>query len=314
MSLVFSIPGKTFIAGEYLALHGGPTLLLASEPRFELHVNPGQGRSSTIHPQSPAGKLITEQLHYFSQFDLEFVDPHQGRGGFGASTAQFLGVYALLMWGPSVFHEPQQFLDYRHLLETYYKVAWNSQGHRPSGADLIGQLQGSLTFFDKGQGQIAVKSWPFEDLEFFVVHTGNKVATHTHLQSLGDFPEQGLLNDFTHLRQAFDVADSELFVQAINGYAQTLRGLNFTCEPTLKLLSSVKALSGVLAVKGCGALGADVIFVVCQKGQSEALLNFLRQQNLAVTATVQDISAGLQMQVKQEFPIQQRESLATCNP
>jgi len=308
LSLVFSIPGKTFIAGEYLALHGGPALLLASQPRFELEVSQGTGKNQSIHPQSPAGKLITEQLHYFSQFDLNFVDPHQGRGGFGASTAQFLAVYALLMWGNSVFHEPQQFLDYRHLLETYYKAAWNGQGLRPSGADLIGQLQGSLTFFDKGQGQISVKSWPFEDLEFFVIHTGNKVATHTHLQNLEHFPEEHLLKDFSLIRQAFEAADSGLFVNAINDYALTLKTLNFTCEETLKLLASVKSLNGVLAAKGCGALGADVIFVVCQKGQSVSLLHFLQQQKLEVTATGQDITLGLQMQVKNEFHIQQRES------
>src|SRR4051794_4338735 len=108
MSLVFSVPGKTFLAGEYLALSGGPSLVFASEPRFELSVTSGAGKAEGIHADSPAGLFIKKNQDYFKNFDLVFHDPYQGKGGFGASTAQFLGAYAMNAWRDSVHHEPQQ--------------------------------------------------------------------------------------------------------------------------------------------------------------------------------------------------------------
>ena len=35
---LLSAPGKTFLVGEYVALAGGPSIVLATEPRFELRV------------------------------------------------------------------------------------------------------------------------------------------------------------------------------------------------------------------------------------------------------------------------------------
>ncbi len=103
MSMVFSIPGKTFLAGEYLALYEGPTLVFLSQPYFELSVNKGHGETAGIHKESPAGLFIRKHQEYFANFDLKFIDPYSGRGGFGASTAQFLGCYALWLFKESPF-------------------------------------------------------------------------------------------------------------------------------------------------------------------------------------------------------------------
>nr|WP_295906103.1 hypothetical protein [uncultured Bdellovibrio sp.] len=262
MSLVYSIPGKTFLAGEYLALHGGPALVFLSQPCFELEVTKGAGSKGTIHKESPAGRFMQKHEDYFLQFDLNFKDAYAGRGGFGASTAQFLGVYALCLHKEAHHQDMEKILDFKHLLEAYYEVAWDGVGRRPSGADLVGQLKGALTFFDKRQGLISVKSWPFEDLEFFLIHTGNKVATHEHLKKLADFDSSSLEKSFTLIRDAFDKRQSELFVDGVNSYAAALKDLGFTCDETLELLEKLKVLKGVKAVKGCGALGADVVLAV----------------------------------------------------
>ncbi|NUN07514.1 MAG: hypothetical protein HUU57_17355 [Bdellovibrio sp.] len=295
MSLVFSIPGKTFLAGEYLALQGGPTLVFLSHPLFEMEATKGTGQLLGIHPDSPAGLLIQKHSEYFRQFDLRFQDAYAGRGGFGASTAQFLAVYALWLYKEAHHQDMEKLLDFKHLLDTYYECAWNGQGQRPSGADLVGQLKGALTFFEKRQGLISVKSWPFADLEFSIVHTGHKVATHEHLKKLPGFEASSLEKAFMVIREAFEKHDSELFVQGIRSYQIVLQDLGFTCPETLALLEKINKVPAVLAAKGCGALGADVVLVVTKKDHSADLKEFCTQENLSILSSSEKISVGLQI-------------------
>ncbi|MGE0633718.1 MAG: hypothetical protein AB7O96_14990, partial [Pseudobdellovibrionaceae bacterium] len=136
MSLKLSIPGKTFLVGEYLALSGGAALIVCTEPRFKMKVKlKGSEANSSglvgIHPQSPAGKFYSENQDVFSSFSLEFTDPYEGRGGFGASTAQFAMLYALNTWKDTILLEPERQLDLRELLEDYKKQAWSGEGLPP---------------------------------------------------------------------------------------------------------------------------------------------------------------------------------------
>ncbi|MGZ3768479.1 MAG: hypothetical protein ACXVCP_07385 [Bdellovibrio sp.] len=296
MSLVFSIPGKTFLAGEYLALHEGPTLVFLSQPCFQLKVEKGEGKTEGIHSESPAGLFIKKYQEYFKQYDLQFIDTYQGRGGFGASTAQFLGSYALWMQKEVHQQDMEKLFDFKHLLDAYYEVAWNGQGLRPSGADLVGQVKGSLTFFEKRQGSINLKNWPFAELEFHLIHTGNKVATHEHLKNLQQFDSSGLEKSFAYIRESFEQKQSDLFIQGINSYADSLKELNFTCEPTLNLLKKLKLIPGVKAAKGCGALGADVVLVVTEKDRAQDLNNYCDSQGLATMTSSMQIASGLQVQ------------------
>lgn len=297
MSLVLSVPGKTFLAGEYLALSGGPTLVFASHPRFQLSVQNGSGKTSGLHPDSPAGKYIQKYAHYFSKFDLEFQEAYSGRGGFGASTAQFLSVYALNTWRDSAWLEPQQLFDFKNLLDAYFEVAWNGEGQRPSGADLIGQLRGALTLFEKSLGRVAQLSWPFADLDFVLVHTGNKVATHEHLKELKSFDASLLALAFDEIRWGLEQADSRKFLQGIQSYAESLQKLDFVCAPTLSLLQDLIRIPGVQAAKGCGALGADVVLVVFASGQDQQLKKYLQEKGLSLVIERSQMSTGLEVQV-----------------
>lgn len=292
MSLTYTIPGKTFLAGEYLALQEGPTLVFNSQPCFELKVKTGSGQLHNIHLDSPAGVFVSKHSDFFGNYDLQFQDPYGGRGGLGASTAQFLGAYAFFKsreQGATALTN----ISVPTLLQAYYEVAWSGEGPRPSGADLVGQLHGGLTVFDKSQNQTEVISWPFEDLNFFLVHTGNKVATHEHLKNLQEFSVENLRGAFAILIQALQEKNSDGFVQGINAYGQALRELNLTCQPTLDLLREVRMHPGVLAVKGCGALGADIILVVFRASASLALVNFFNTKNLSIVSSNKDLSSGL---------------------
>ncbi len=296
-SLQFSIPGKTFIAGEYLALQEGPSLVFLSQPCFKIGFQKGTGQHS-FHAESPAGQFIQRHADLFSKIDIDFQDPYQGRGGFGASTAQFLACYAFSLIQEVPHQDMQKLFDIKHLLETYYKVAWKGEGQRPSGADLIGQLKGALTFFEKRRGMIAVTGWPFSGLEFYVLHTGNKVATHEHLKGLKEFDASELEKAMALIRKSFEAHSEDMFVEGISEYAKALEKLNFTCDLSRSLLSDIRGLDGVLTAKACGALGADVLIVVTKTNEAQAFKSYCQTKGLAVVASNQDLASGLQMHVK----------------
>ncbi|WP_413578389.1 hypothetical protein ACLVWU_07600 [Bdellovibrio sp. HCB290] len=298
MALKCTIPGKTFLVGEYLALHGGPTLCVLTKPCFEVTESKGSGSLGSIHPDSPAGKFIQDHSEYFKNIDLKFEDPYKV-GGFGASTAQFLGVYAFWMHRESHLVGMEAQFDFKHLLSVYQKYAWNGEGAPPSGADLIAQMKGSLTFFEKRKGLLSVNAWPFQDLEFFLIHTGNKVATHEHLKTLKDFDSSALEKAAYRVQESFASVNSEELIAGVQDYAQALQNLGFTCEPTLKLLAGIRSQPFVKAAKGCGALGADVLFVVTEKNQSENIEKYCQSVNVKVIASHRTISAGLHISEKE---------------
>lgn len=299
LSLTISIPGKTFLAGEYLALKGGPTLVFLSQPCFEMEISKGsvsgEAGSGGIHPDSPAGLFIRKYPVDFADVVLNFRDAYQGRGGFGASTAQFLAVYAFRAYQKNPHADISQDLDLKDLLQNYYECAWSGVGHRPSGADLIGQYKGHLTFYEKKRDVVLTNNWPFQNIEFFLLHTGNKLATHEHLKNLSDFNESSLESAFAYFQRAFDRQDSDLFVQGVSEYSKALRDMNFTCSETSVLLSEICKLSGVRAAKGCGALGADVVMVVVNKHSVKSLEQYCDQRGLSLLTSSNNISSGLQV-------------------
>lgn len=288
-SLVLSVPGKSFLAGEYLALKGGPCLIFASKPHFELYAQKGSGHVEGIHPESPAGKFLRDHQDFFSRHDLNFVDPHQGRGGWGASTAQFLTVFVLNEWRESCELETLKSLSISRLLESYWKYAWGGTGLRPSGADLVAQYKGSLSLFEKRTGLVAVYGWTFSDIDFALIPTHHKLPTHEHLKTLQDFDESGLEKALAILRGALQAGRSDEFVAGVRANAQALADLNLVATHTKEMCREILQQPGVLAAKGCGAMGNDVIFVVYEKKHQDAFKNFV---------TSKDLTHGLEIQVK----------------
>jgi mevalonate kinase len=262
MSLILSVPGKSFFAGEYSALNGGPAIMVATAPRFELKVTNGSGWMNGIHGDSPAGQLVKKHALFFNQFDLEFIDPHIGRGGWGASTAQFLTCYALLQWQNAAAVDSEKYFDTHQMLNTYRELAWNGHGLPPSGADLIGQLKGGFTYFEKRRGLITELRWPFEDLEFYLIPTGNKVATHEHLQGLTAISTSTLENYVRQVQDSLIKASKSDLIEGLNHFSKELELRHWTDPKTLEMLKTLNSIPGVLASKGCGALGADVVLAV----------------------------------------------------
>ncbi|MCB0406704.1 MAG: hypothetical protein KDD34_00795, partial [Bdellovibrionales bacterium] len=186
MKLRLTAPSKTFLVGEYAILHGGHALLANTEPRFEVIIStPGEGRCENIHPNSPAGQWARTHREAFEKIDFQFIDPHQGRGGFGASSAQFLLAWAWSLLDQVPFSRLTEGLDLSQILKDYHSL-FEEKSTRPSGGDVVAQSIGGICQVATAPLTMTEKSWPFKDLDFLIIPTGKKINTHKHLEGLSD--------------------------------------------------------------------------------------------------------------------------------
>lgn len=235
--MVWRVPSKTFLVGEYIALKGYPSLVLTGSPFFT-----GQAaKVGNVHPKSPAGRLLAG-----TGYELSFFDPHEGRGGFGASTAQFLMAYRLT----------QSVDGWSHLLKTYLELF--SDQHRPSGMDLVAQSIGGIVHCSP---HLATSyRWPFRDLRPVIVPTGFKIPTHSHLESLDTTRIDYKLLEHLAKKAIKAFIDSEPrgFALALQSYGESLEGMGFLAPETKDFIFSIKKdFQGIQAAKGCGAFGVD---------------------------------------------------------
>lgn len=287
MSFCFTVPSKTFFLGEYVALKGGPSILLSTEPRFKLTaIHKEQTDNKGIKSESPTGKLLAKHAELFRNYSIHFEDPYKGMGGFGASSAQFIMLYALIQQLQSLK------VDDVELLKVYERMAWKGVGIPPSGADLIAQLHGGMCFFYKAKKKLTSFSWPFAELDFALIHTGNKLATHKHLENLADFNpsaleaivQQGLVN--------IEQRDSQGIIHTINSYTRTLLSLGFVAQRTEELLKQIATCPEILAAKGCGALGADVILMLFTRKNQKNVIDWCKNKGLNVIAYGHEVAKG----------------------
>jgi mevalonate kinase len=305
--LELSVPGKTFLLGEYLALRGGPSIILTTAPRFQLKVSRGAA-SLPFHPESPAGKFLATQADILSGLELKFHDAHHGLGGLGGSTAEFALSYALLqMLKDNSSAEPV--LNPQSILQTYQEFAWGGHGQAPSGADLIAQLSGGVCYFDGLTYDVRDLAWPFAELDWTLIRTGHKLATHLHLGEMAksDKEVQSLTSDFEqdflrglvkNATTAFAEGDAPALCQSVNEYAKILDECGLTVATTKILLQDLRASQvelGIQALKGCGAGGADIICVLHKPETRGALEAWLGERGLVIAGRLSDLSTGLEV-------------------
>jgi mevalonate kinase len=293
----FSAPGKTFLLGEYLILEGGSAILAATGPRFVLTVDAGAAPFSPFHPESPAGKLLISSFKKLNG-RIEFSDPHQGLGGLGASSAQFALCYAAIHGLKSIEYRSEHWLalqrEFRNLTKT-------SDERQPSGADLISQLAGGLILYNGTSNSVEKLNWGFPELTFTLVRTGQKVQTHRHLATEFEVPRDEMQAEVAKACEALESKNEEKFIDAVNSYAEVLFESGLTASATVKLLARMRKESELfLGLKGCGALGADVILAVHSKGNRPAVEKWLRTEGLAICGSLESLSKGLHQDVSRE--------------
>ncbi len=287
--MVLSVGGKTFIAGEYLALDGGPCLLATTAPRFELHVemkDPSEINESIFHPDSPAGKLWSLNQNFLNQFKLKFVDPYQS-GGFGASTAQFVLLYSLI-------HASS--LNWQQAINQYRELAKSDQGFPPSGADLAAMIKGHLCFFEREKWHLEAVSWPFGDKDFLIVKTNAKLATHDHLKELQSFNGEALRVSMQLIRRGLAENSFETFILGLRNFREKILALGLTAQGTQKWVKELESHPEVIFAKGCGAMGMDVLFLLFEKRNKLRVHEIVTMMGLEAKAGLSDLTQGLVVQ------------------
>ena len=276
------IPAKTFLLGEYAALANKSSIILSSAPYFEISLTNDE-RLVGIHPSSPAGLWWLENK--VKGRGLLWNDPYKGIGGLGASSAQFVGCYLAVC---NLKNEKPSLKD---LLDAYYHCAWSGKGLRPSGYDILAQCQHGCVYINKEEKQLQTYSWPFHDLAFILIHTGVKLATHDHLKN-AVLPQQ--MDYLSYLvkdaQVAFENSDSERIINSIEHYHEQLMQLNLVAEHSQKLIATLKTFPGVLAVKGCGAMGADILLVITAAKEAIKIKNELNLKNWHIIATEENLT------------------------
>ncbi len=289
---LYFLPSKTFIVGEYAALKKGPSLILCTQPYFCLHVTENTNLQAAsligIPPNSPAGKLIKAYPDFYRRFQLKFDDPHQNIGGFGASSAQFLSLLQLKLQLKKINQE-----KITEVLRIYRQVGWDGCGFPPSGADVIAQWVGNICYFNPKNNSISAYLWKFTDIEFCLIHTGNKINTYEHLKSLNDFSIDEFVPLVELAKKSIQDSDSKNFIDAINEYADVLNKHHFVCTETQLLLDKIRKITGVMACKGCGTLGSDVILVILDRSQKNHFVQWASQQKLNVITIGKKLGTGL---------------------
>ena len=278
----WQIPAKTFLLGEYAAIAGMSAIVLTTAPCFKMALVSSNEKTS-IHPDSPAGRWWANYPQFSK--NLAWFDPYFGQGGLGASSAQFLGAYLA-----SCYLEHQK-PDLQALLAAYYQCAWQGQGLRPSGYDVLAQSQHQCVYINREKEIIQCYKWPFTDISFLLLHTGQKLATHQHLQTT-TLPSaiNQLSNIVDEAKLAFEEKDSARIVYTINTYQECLTSHRLTAQHSLKALDDLKALhSNILAAKGCGAMGVDVLLIIIPSADLEEQKKMLSAKGWVILASSNDI-------------------------
>lgn len=265
-----TIPSKTFFIGEYLALVGGPALIGLTNPCFQIDAE------KKLHPQCMAARFWQSVTGLACDWGLD--DPYSGQGGLGASTAEFLLAYQ------KIYGEIKSL---EHLRQTYLQYA---EGTKPSGYDLLAQTSQGCTLVETSPLMLHSYSWPFKELGFLLVHTQKKLPTHEHLRTFNqDLLWQPLAKAVERAIDGFESADADDLIAATQMAFQGLISLNLQAQHTLDWLSFYLPNLPILAAKGCGAMGSDVIWILVKNENISTVIDKLRDSNQIILATDADL-------------------------
>ncbi len=269
------IPSKTFLFGEYGVLFGGPCFVLAHSPFFEtLSVSKNKESQDSdldkvkVHKLSPAGKILLENN---LENSLSLKDPHNFKGGFGRSTAEFV----------AALEETQKSFSTKEAYDKYMSF-FKEDKVKPSGADLIVQLEKRSAYFTKNPFSYEVFDWPFKEVLLLLCHTNNKVETHDHLnKELQDLDFKDLIEISRKALKNLLEKDLKAFVLSLGHFSTEQERLGLLHENTAHVVRELNKREEVLISRGCGALGADVVAILINRTQfSESLSSCLKELNL----------------------------------
>ena len=226
---------------------------------------------------------------------IKWHDPYAELGGLGASSAQFISVYRALHDIYSKSYSIQK------IFRDYLDVAWSGQGLKPSGYDVLAQSMYGCVYLEKHQISTSPYSWCFSELAFIIFHTGQKLATHKHLASITLPKSMSSLTRSVELaHMAFQTANSEQLIRSITTYHHNLLDLNLVAPHTQQILQALQTNPQILAMKGCGAMGADLICILMEKQHFSDLYHEIPQRYGKIMATHLDLTENATTHALQE--------------
>ena len=239
---------------------------MAHQPQFEITIS----RSDDFLCNFPHPPL-KEYLKSLGSYHWQVHDPHQHRGGFGLSSALTLAFAAVKSKDDmiSIAMKTNQTLS-----------------PKASGADILSQYFGGFGIINTKQRSFNTLAIP--DLNFIIVRTGLKAPTHLHLNTLASIDTKKL-SAITNTVIAQN--NTSTWIQAINEYESELQKMNLRIPEVINMIQQLKNIPEVVAVKGCGALGADVILLACYHEATETLIEKL-DKSFEIIATNEDIVYG----------------------
>ncbi|MGZ3698062.1 MAG: hypothetical protein ACXWPM_07725 [Bdellovibrionota bacterium] len=288
-----SVAGKIFVIGEYAVLDGLPAVVAAVGPRFTFQTQPGA--SLPFAGASPAGKLADfAKSRGMALPEASFEDPHAGRGGFGASTAQFALLYRAL------FPEER---SWKPCWELYRELTASQLP--PSGADLLTQWQGGVQCFESASAKVSDVSGDLDWSRLLVFSAtakpGRKTATHTHLDELSRSFNEHASERRAAFRSVLSIAlsalkrhDLPLFGEALDEFAEVLARFELEAPSAREDRVALRALPGVIGVKGAGALQTDAMIALMDPQSTPAERGALVE--LAATRGLKLVDAGIPTQ------------------
>lgn len=267
-------------------------MLLTTKPGFDIEFEAtNEPQECPFHPLSPAGQYYKNNQSFYSSWKVIFRDNYKGRGGFGASTAQFIGL--------SFFKRQTEAPETTISQSSFFKSIWQdyqdtnrqlnpalSEAQLPSGYDLWSQLIGAVSTVKRFSTDSDVQfnyqrmEWPFADLDFLIVPTGFKVATHEHLGTLNTESLKGLSHLSDKMMVSLQAKDHTGFLDELKTWNKRLMSLDLVHANTLEILNSLNTHPEVAFAKGCGALGADIVFVAFMRGEQARVRLILSEMKL----------------------------------
>lgn len=290
MTIRLSLPSKTFLVGEYAVLGQAPALVLNTQPCFELVARRGETGFKGVPEGSPAMLWYEQRKPLLENWSLEFFDPHQRAGGFGASSAQFTSIHTLTTFLQSSMSKIVEGLQLEPLWNDY-QVLTKSRG---SGADVLAQTQGGIAYVDVRTASARRLDWPYPEIAFGIVRTHQKIKTHDHLAQIDRNQMTLLSRPASECIGAFGKSTSEVFLSRLKTFATALKEFGLQAPAALTLIRLFEEQPWCLLAKGCGALGADTVLFFYPSGEREKALTFIKKQSLNLVATQSDLSDGLE--------------------
>lgn len=262
-----SCPAKTFILGEYSVLDGGPAVLINTAPRFRcVFSKDSQAKPLSFPKKSPVSQWASGHQEEFKDLSLKWTDPFQGKGGLGFSSAQFnmLYGYSLMRQGVSLDQiSPQK------IWRVYREMEF--EGWIPSGADVVSQWVGGVCLFQQNPLRVRSLMLPLPSIECLIVRTGERLNTYEYLKDLKLKDVSALKNLAQEGVIALESGDEKSFLKIVNEYGLALSDQGFVTEHTKNILQELQTFKEIKALKGCGAMGAEMIIIFYKKEQDENL-------------------------------------------